>query len=87
MIGSTELNLDEYVHVKEGDEVIETQTLFHKEGNEQIKAGDVKYSFISGKYADFKPRSEMVTSVLRAIRPQNEFSQSSMMRENENDKE
>ena len=39
VIGSTELNLDEYVHVKEGDEVIETQTLFHKEGNEQIKAG------------------------------------------------
>jgi len=66
--------------------VIETQTLFYKDGKDQINAADIKYSFISGKYADFKPRSELVTSVVRAIRPQNEFSQSSMMREAENER-
>lgn len=57
VIGSAELNLDEYISVKQGDEIVETQTLFHKDGEHQINAADLKYSFISGKYADFQPKS------------------------------
>ena len=56
-IGSAKIDLDEYTSIKQGDELIETQTLFYNDNGKKINAGDLKFSYIAGKYADFKPRS------------------------------
>ena len=72
-LGQAEINLDNYIHVKEGDEILETQTLFakqKKEGETPVAIADLKYTFLNGKYADFKARNPMMTSVMRALVPQ-----------------
>lgn len=59
------------LHVKEEDEVILNQQLFFQEKGKQIVAADLKYSYMAGKMANFKPRSELMTSVLKTVRPKN----------------
>jgi hypothetical protein len=49
VLGSSDLNLDRYTSVKEGDEIFETQTLFFKEKEEQINAAELKWSFLNGR--------------------------------------
>ena len=51
-LGQAEINLDNYIHVKEGDEILETQTLFakqKKEGETPVAIADLKYTFLNGK--------------------------------------
>lgn len=79
VIGAAELNLEDYTNVKEGEEIIETQTLYHTQDKKQINAADIKYSFINGQRAEFGPRDVLNASIMRAVRPQGEITQGSVI--------
>jgi hypothetical protein len=57
--------------VKEEDEVLQSQELFFQDKEALVNAADLKYSFILGGNPSFKPRTEMFTSAIRAIRARN----------------
>jgi hypothetical protein len=62
------------LNVKEEDEALLNQSLFFTENGKQVVAADLKYSYILGQYANFRPRTELFTSAIRAIVGKNEFS-------------
>ena len=68
VIGSAELNLDNYTTVKEGEQIIETQTLYYNHNKNIINAADIKYSFINGQKAWFGPRDALMKTIMRAVR-------------------
>ena len=70
VVGSAELNFDDFMDVKEGEEVIQIQTLFQNKKLKQVATADLKYTYIIGKTANFQPRESMLkSSLIRYVRP------------------
>ena len=51
--------------------MLQSQELFFNDSETLVNAADLKYSFILGGAHSFKPRTEMFTSAIRAVRAKN----------------